>query len=93
LNSELADKYSLSQNYPNPFNPETKIQFSIPKNGFVKIIVYDLLGREVNELVNEFKQQGSYGVSFNGANLSSGIYFYKLITDDFVETKKMILVK
>ncbi len=88
-----AKNYSLSQNYPNPFNPETKIQFSIPKNGFVKIIVYDLLGREVNELVNEFKQQGSYGISFNGANLSSGIYFYKLITDDFIETKKMILIK
>jgi hypothetical protein len=93
LNSELADKYSLSQNYPNPFNPETKIQFSIPKNGLVRIVVYDLLGREAMELVNEFKQQGSYNISFNGANLSSGIYFYKLITDDFVETKKMILTK
>jgi hypothetical protein len=93
LNSELADKYFLSQNYPNPFNPETKIQFSIPKNGLVKIVVYDMLGREVKELVNEFKQQGSYNVSFNGANFSSGIYFYKLITDDFIETKKMILVK
>lgn len=92
-NSETINNYSLSQNYPNPFNPETKIQFSIPKNGLVKIVVYDLLGQEVKELVNEFKQQGSYGVSFNGANLSSGIYFYKMITDDFVETKKMILVK
>ncbi|MBS1494288.1 MAG: T9SS type A sorting domain-containing protein [Bacteroidetes bacterium] len=92
-NSLTADKYFLSQNYPNPFNPETKIQFSIPKNGLVKIVVYDMLGREVKELVNEFKQQGSYNVSFNGASLSSGIYFYKLITDDFVETKKMILVK
>jgi len=88
-----ADKYSLSQNYPNPFNPETKINFSIPKNGLVKIIMYDMLGREVKELVNEFKQQGSYNVSFNGASLSSGIYFYKLITNDFAETKKMILVK
>ncbi|MBX7046776.1 MAG: T9SS type A sorting domain-containing protein [Ignavibacteria bacterium] len=92
-NLQLADKYFLSQNYPNPFNPETKIQFSIPKNGFVKIIVYDLLGREVEELVNEFKQQGSYYVTFNGANLSSGIYFYRLVTNDFIETKKMILVK
>ncbi len=91
--AEVADKYLLSQNYPNPFNPETKIQFSIPKNGLVKIIVYDLLGREVKQLVNEFKQQGTYNVSFNGGNLSSGIYFYKLITDDFIETKKMILVK
>lgn len=92
-NSQLVDKYSLSQNYPNPFNPETKIQFSIPKNGVVKIIVYDLLGREVKELVNEFKQQGSYDVSFNAASLASGIYFYKLITDNFIETKKMILTK
>lgn len=92
-NSQLVDNYSLSQNYPNPFNPETKIQFSIPKNGLVKIVVYDLLGQEVKELVNEFKQQGSYNVAFNAASLSSGVYFYKLITDEFIETKKMILVK
>lgn len=91
--SQISEGYKLSQNYPNPFNPETKIQFSIPKNAQIKIIVYDLLGREVKELVNEFKQQGSYAISFNGANLSSGIYFYKLITDDFIDTKKMILVK
>jgi len=91
--STVADGYSLSQNYPNPFNPETKIQFSLPKNGLVKIAVYDMLGREVKELVNEFKLQGVYTVTMNGASLSSGIYFYKLITNDFVETKKMILVK
>ncbi|MBN8572084.1 MAG: T9SS type A sorting domain-containing protein, partial [Ignavibacteria bacterium] len=92
-NSQTVNDYYLSQNYPNPFNPETKIQFSIPKSGQVKIVVYDLIGREVKELVNEFKQIGSYNISFNGVNLSSGIYFYKLITDDFIETKKMILVK
>ena len=91
--SEAADNYSLSQNYPNPFNPETKIQFSVPKNGLVKVVVFDLLGREVKELVNEFKQQGSYNLSFDGSNLTSGIYFYKLITDGFIETKKMILIK
>ena len=92
-NSQAVNSYFLSQNYPNPFNPETKILFAIPKNGFVKIAVYDLMGKEVKQLVNNFMQQGSYSVSFNGSELSSGIYFYKLITDDFVETKKMILVK
>ena len=91
--SEITDGYSLSQNYPNPFNPLTNIKFSIPKNGFVKISVYDMLGREIKELVNEFKQTGTYSISFDGANFSSGIYFYKLSVDNFVETKKMILVK
>lgn len=91
--SSFVNNYSLSQNYPNPFNPTTKINFAIPKSGIVQIKVYDLIGREVQILVNEFKATGEYTVDFNGSSLSNGVYFYKLITNDFVDTKKMILVK
>jgi hypothetical protein len=86
-------KYQLSQNYPNPFNPETNIRYEIPKNGFVKLIVYNILGREVETLVNENQSAGAYEVSFDGSNLSSGPYFYKLQAGDFSETKKMLLIK
>ena len=85
--------YRLAQNYPNPFNPSTKIAFDIPKAGFVNMVVYDLPGGEVATLVNEFKQAGKYDVDFNGLNLASGIYFYKITAGDFVETKKMLLIK
>ena len=86
-------EYSLSQNYPNPFNPSTNIQYAISSTQFVTLKVYDLLGREVATLVNEEKTTGSYEVEFNGNNLTSGIYFYKLQAGSFVETKKMILIK
>jgi hypothetical protein len=86
-------KYSLSQNYPNPFNPVTKINFSIPKQGFVTLKVYDMLGREIRSLVNETKQPGNYSVDFNGANLSSGVYFYRLESNDFTSIKRMVLIK
>lgn len=91
--SNTVMSYSLSQNYPNPFNPVTRINFSIPKNGLVQIRVYDLTGREVQTLLNEMKTSGEYSINFNGSSLSSGVYFYKLITNEFVETKKMILIK
>ncbi|MBS1492037.1 MAG: T9SS type A sorting domain-containing protein [Bacteroidetes bacterium] len=91
--SNVVEGYKLSQNYPNPFNPTTKINFSIPKSGLVQIKIYDMLGREVQSLINEMKTPGEYNIDFNGSNLSSGIYFYKLITNDFVDTKKMMLVK
>ncbi|MBS1515194.1 MAG: T9SS type A sorting domain-containing protein [Bacteroidetes bacterium] len=91
--SAVADKYSLSQNYPNPFNPSTKISFSIPTNGFVSLKVYDVTGKEVMTLVNKNMTVGSYSVDFNGALLSSGAYFYRLESGNFVETKKMMLVK
>ncbi|MBS1492620.1 MAG: T9SS type A sorting domain-containing protein [Bacteroidetes bacterium] len=91
--STIADKYALSQNYPNPFNPTTKITFAIPQNGFVSLKVYDLSGKEVMTLVNKNMTVGSYSVDFNGAFLSSGVYFYRLESDNFVETKKMMLVK
>jgi hypothetical protein len=86
-------EYQLAQNYPNPFNPTTKISYSIPQRGIVTLKVYDILGNEVSTLVNEEQSAGNYEVDFNAARLSSGIYFYKLQTENFVETKKMILLK
>ncbi|HEX2787984.1 MAG TPA: T9SS type A sorting domain-containing protein [Ignavibacteria bacterium] len=93
--SSIADKYSLSQNYPNPFNPVTKINFSIPKNEFVTLKVYDVLGNEVANLVNQNLTLGQYTVDFNSAqfNVSSGVFYYKLMTEGFTEVKKMMLVK
>jgi len=85
--------YSLSQNYPNPFNPVTVIAYSIPKGEDVKLIVYDLLGREVVVLVNEFKQAGKHAVEFNASAFASGVYFYRLEAGTFTDTKKMLLVK
>ncbi len=92
-NSEIPDNFSLSQNYPNPFNPTTTINYELPVTNFVSIKVYDVLGNEVETLVNEKQNAGSYSVGFNAAELPSGIYFYKLVTEKFSETKKMILVK
>ena len=80
-------------NYPNPFNPVTSINFSIPKQGLVTLKVYDVLGKEVANLVNEVKAAGSYSVEFNGANLSSGIYYYRIESGSFVNVKKMLLIK
>jgi N-acetylneuraminic acid mutarotase len=85
--------YSLSQNYPNPFNPVTSIQYSIPKAGLVKLVVYDVLGKEVSVLVNEYRTQGQFIVDFDASNLTSGVYFYKLTTGDFSDMKKMMLIK
>ncbi|MCE1164778.1 MAG: T9SS type A sorting domain-containing protein [Bacteroidetes bacterium] len=93
LNPELPAKFSLEQNYPNPFNPSTQINYALPKDGFAKITVFDILGREVRTLVSEFKKAGYYSVEFDGSSLSSGFYFYKLESNGFVETKKMMLVK
>lgn len=85
--------YNLQQNYPNPFNPVTSIKYSVPQNQFIKLNVYDISGKLVNELVNGFKLAGDYNVSFNGANLSSGVYFYTLESENYSETKKMLLIK
>lgn len=93
-NSSLMVKgFQLSQNYPNPFNPSTKIFFTVLKNSFVNIKVFDVLGREVAELVNEVVTAGEHNVTFNGETFQSGIYYYKMEAGDFSETKKMILVK
>ncbi|MBX7046674.1 MAG: T9SS type A sorting domain-containing protein [Ignavibacteria bacterium] len=86
-------KYELSQNYPNPFNPTTKITYSIAKQGDVRIIVFDALGKQVTEMVKSNLPAGSYSVDFNGSRLSSGLYFYRIVTDGFTDTKKMMLVK
>jgi len=85
--------YELSQNYPNPFNPVTTIHYNLPSAGFVKIKIYDIIGRMVGELVNEFKDAGSYKAIFDGSKLSSGIYYYKLESANFTETKRMLLIK
>ncbi|CAF3692760.1 unnamed protein product [Rotaria sp. Silwood1] len=85
--------FSLEQNYPNPFNPSTIINFNIPSSGFVRLKVYNSLGKEVESLVNENLSAGSYSVNFNASNLAGGVYFYKLETDKYTETKKMILIK
>ena len=94
----IPNKYSLSQNYPNPFNPSTTIKYGLPKDDKremrnVKVVVFDLLGREVVTLVNEKQKAGYYEVNWDASNFTSGVYFYTLRTGDFVRTKKMILIK
>lgn len=93
ISSEVPTAYSLKQNYPNPFNPNTVINFQLPKNNFVTLKIYDILGREVATLVNEQLKPGAYRVDWDASNYSSGMYFYKLSTDNFSETKRMALVK
>ena len=90
----IPNVFSLSQNYPNPFNPTTVIKFGISKSGLVKLVVYDLLGRTVATLINnEFKEAGNYKADFDGINLASGVYFYRIEAGDFTSVKKMLLVK
>jgi hypothetical protein len=90
---QVVDRYSLSQNYPNPFNPNTKISFTIPEAGLVKLNVYNLLGQLVNTVVNQEMKSGYFEADFNASNLPSGIYFYKLEAGNTVITKKMMLLK
>jgi len=89
----VPDKFNLYQNYPNPFNPVTRIKFDIPQSGFVKLAVYDILGKEVSLIVNQYLGEGSYTADLNASVLSSGIYFYTLRSGNYVTTKKMILSK
>jgi hypothetical protein len=91
INSVLT--FSLSQNYPNPFNPNTKIEYSIPKSGHIKLKVYDILGNEVATLVNEVKSPGNYAAEFDASTFASGVYIYTIRADNFVQSKKMILMK
>ena len=93
INVSLPNKYYLSHNYPNPFNPETKIDFSIPQKQMVTLKVYNTLGKQVAELVNEVRDAGNYSVIFNGSNLPSGIYIYRLQTPEYMFNQKMILLK
>lgn len=92
-NSLIPKENKLFDNYPNPFNPTTQIKYSVKENGLVALKVYDVLGNEVIELVNEEKPAGTYTAEFNAAKLSSGIYFYTISANDFQQTKKMILIK
>ena len=91
--SENKSDFYIYQNYPNPFNPVTNLEFGISDLGFVSLKVYDVLGNEVKTLANENKPAGRYTVTFDGSNLSSGIYFYKFNVNSFTETKRMILLK
>lgn len=92
-NNEVPSKYFLYQNYPNPFNPNTNIKFDIPNSGMVKLYVYDITGKIVSTLVNDNISAGSYTYSFNAEGLSSGIYFYKIESENFTDIRKMIMVK
>jgi hypothetical protein len=85
-------RFELEQNYPNPFNPSTVLRYQLPEAGGVRLTVYDILVREVTVLVSERKNAGSYGVKFDGSNLASGVYFYRLQAGGFVQTKKLLLV-
>jgi hypothetical protein len=92
-NNEHVQSFQFLQNYPNPFNPATKIRYELPERSFITIRVYDVLGKEIAILVNEEKLSGSYEVEFDGKGLASGIYYYRITTDNFSQTKKMILLK
>jgi hypothetical protein len=93
LDRDLPSSVSLLQNYPNPFNPSTIIAFDIPEARFISLKVYDVLGREVETLVNEEMKPGSYQKTFKRSGLPSGVYFYQLRAGEFLETKKMLVVR
>ncbi len=91
--NETPNEYSLAQNYPNPFNPSTNFKFQITKSGFVKLTVFDMLGKEITKLVNQELSAGTFTVNFDASSLPSGTYFYRLQTESFTDTKKMVLIK
>ncbi|GEM_PF-6850285 len=91
--AQMPEKFVLAQNYPNPFNPSTQIEFSIPKDGYVTLKVYDMLGREVATLVNGELTASSYSITWNASNSASGVYLYKLDAGNYSVTKKMVLMK
>jgi len=107
ISNEVPNQFSLSQNFPNPFNPTTKIRFALPKSSFAMLVVYDMLGREMETIVSEQLNAGKYEAVWSGDKFSSGVYYYHIViqsdkltvhqdgssTGDFVETKKMVLIK
>ena len=93
VSNVVPEKFELHQNFPNPFNPSTTIRFDVRTAGNISLTVYDVLGREVEVIVNEFLKSGSYSVQFSGDNLPSGVYYYELRAESFSETKRMLLVK
>jgi hypothetical protein len=92
-NEKIPIDYALHQNYPNPFNPTTTIKYDLPRNTFVRLIIYDITGREVNTLINEYMSAGYHEISFSSANMASGVYFYKIEAGTFVNQKKMVILK
>ena len=86
-------QFSLGQNYPNPFNPSTKIEYSIPVNGNVRLTIFNSLGKEMEKLVNNYQQAGNHEVRFDASNMSSGVYYYKIESQNFSDVKKMILIR
>jgi hypothetical protein len=91
--SDTPDNYRLFQNYPNPFNSETVIEFSVSKEGYTSLKIYNILGEEIAALVDGYLDIGSFKHIVKGKNLSSGVYFYRLVTDNYVETRKMVVLK
>ncbi|MBZ0203173.1 MAG: T9SS type A sorting domain-containing protein [Ignavibacteria bacterium] len=91
--NSIPSKFELKQNYPNPFNPSTKINFSLPSGGLVKLVVSNVAGRQILELTNRLYQAGNHSVDFNAENLSSGVYFYTIVAGEFTDTKKMLMIK
>jgi hypothetical protein len=93
MNDGLPTEFALGQNYPNPFNPNTNIKYQIPSTNQVTLRVFDLLGREVATLVNDVKEPGAYTVRLDATGFASGVYFYRLKAGDFVQTKRMLLMR
>ncbi|HEY3251735.1 MAG TPA: phospholipase D-like domain-containing protein, partial [Ignavibacteria bacterium] len=94
ISAEIPDRFELKQNYPNPFNPSTTIEYKIAKGGDIMLKVYDITGREVQTLVNEFQQAGTYKANLKALNMATGVYFYSLFANDVkIDSKKMVLVK
>ena len=93
ISSNVPSAFRLMQNYPNPFNPSTTIKFDIPKSTFVRLSVFDITGREIAVLANENIRAGEYETTWDASGVASGVYFYRLITSDFTQTKKMSLIK
>nr|MBP9121179.1 T9SS type A sorting domain-containing protein [Ignavibacterium sp.] len=90
---DYLEEFNISQNYPNPFNPSTKITYNIPQRSNVSLRIYDVLGKEIATLVNEQKEAGTYNIQFDASKLSSGVYIYSIQAGDFLESRKMILMK
>jgi hypothetical protein len=93
VNGEIPDKFVLSQNYPNPFNPATTISFKVAKSQNVQLVIYDALGKEITTLIDQKLEPGTFEAKWDAGGYPSGLYFYKLISPDFVEVKKMMLIK
>ena len=93
VDTQIPNKYELAQNYPNPFNPSTTIQFALPKAGVVSLKIYNILGEEVTELINREMNAGFQKINFDASHLSSGLYLYRISVGEFVDVKKMMLLK